>query len=145
MTLLEQAVEFRQAFNQEMLEGMTRYGFVKERLFNMQAGLIAEESNEFLQACADLEGAPNTPANHIEVLKELSDVVFVCYQFAAAYGLDLDAAMERVFESNMSKLDDNGNPIYRDDGKVLKGPNYKKPNLYDLVPLMNLQYDTSSK
>ena len=145
MTLLEQAVEFRQAFNQEMLAGMTRYGFVKERLFNMQAGLIAEESNEFLQACADLEGAPNTPANHVEVLKELSDVVFVCYQFAAAYGLDLDTAMERVFESNMSKLDDNGNPIYRDDGKVLKGPNYQKPNLMDLVPLGNLQYDTSGK
>jgi predicted HAD superfamily Cof-like phosphohydrolase len=145
MTLLEQAVAFRTAFNQEMLEGMTRYGFVKERLFNMQAGLIAEESNEFLQACADLEGAPNTPTNHVEVLKELSDVVFVCYQFAAAYGLDLDAAMERVFESNMSKLDDDGNPIYRDDGKVLKGPNYKKPDLYDLVPLSNLLYDTSSK
>ena len=72
MTLLEQALEFRQAFNQEMLAGMTRYGFVKERLFKMQAGLIAEESNEFLQACADLEGAPNTPSNHIEVLKELS-------------------------------------------------------------------------
>ena len=145
MTLLEQAIEFRQAFNQEMLDGMTRYGFVKERLFNMQAGLIAEESNEFLQAARDLEGAPNTPANHIEVLKELSDVVFVCYQFAAAYGLDLDTAMERVFESNMSKLDDNGNPIYRDDGKVLKGPNYKKPELGDLVPLNNLLHDTSSK
>jgi len=145
MTLLEQAIAFREAFNQEMIDGMTRYGFVKERLFNMQAGLIEEEANEFLQAARDLEGAPNTPANHIEVLKELSDVVFVCYQFAAAYGLDLDAAMDRVFESNMSKLDDNGNPIYRDDGKVLKGPNYKKPDLYDLVPLGNLQYDTSSK
>ena len=145
MTLLEQAVAFRTAFNQEMLEGMTRYGFVKERLFNMQAGLIAEESNEFLQACADLEGAPNTPSNHTEVLKELSDVVFVCYQFAAAYGLDLDEAMERVYQSNMSKLDDNGKPIYRDDGKVLKGPNYKKPELGDLVPIKNLIHDTSSK
>ena len=145
MTLLEQAVAFRIAFNQEILEGMTRYGFVKERLFKMQAGLIAEESNEFLQACADLKGAPNTPSNHTEVLKELSDVVFVCYQFAAAYGLDLDTAMQRVFESNMSKLDDDGNPIYRDDGKVLKGPNYKKPELGDLVPLTNLQYDTSGK
>ena len=145
MTLLEQAIAFREAFNQEMIDGMTRYGFVKERLFNMQAGLIEEEANEFLQAARDLEGAPNTPANHIEVLKELSDVVFVCYQFAAAYGIDLDAAMDRVYESNMSKLDDNGNPIYRDDGKVLKGPNYKKPDLYDLVPLGNLQYDTSSK
>ncbi len=145
MTLLEQAIAFRKAFNQEMIEGMTRYGFVKERLFNMQAGLIEEESNEFLQAARDLEGAPNTPANHIEVLKELSDVVFVCYQFAAAYGLDLDEAMQRVFESNMSKLDDNGNPIYRDDGKVLKGPNYKKPELGDLVPLTNLLHDTSGK
>jgi NTP pyrophosphatase (non-canonical NTP hydrolase) len=145
MTLLEQAIAFREAYNQEMLDGMTRFGFVKERLFNMQAGLIAEEANEFLQACKDLEGAPNTPANHVEVLKELADVVFVCYQFAAAYGLDLDAAMERVFESNMSKLDDNGKPIYREDGKVLKGPNYKKPNLMDLVPLVNLQYDTSGK
>ena len=145
MTLLEQAIAFREAFNQEMIEGMTRYGFVKERLFNMQAGLIEEEANEFLQAARDLEGAPNTPANHVEVLKELSDVVFVCYQFAAAYVLDLDTAMQRVYESNMSKLDDNGNPIYRDDGKVLKGPNYKKPDLMDLVPLNNLQYDTSSK
>ena len=132
MTLLEQAIAFREAFNQEMIEGMTRYGFVKQRLFDMQAGLIEEEANEFLQAARDLEGAPNTPANHVEVLKELSDVVFVCYQFAAAYGLDLDTAMQRVFDSNMSKLDDDGYPIYRDDGKVLKGPNYKPPYLEDL-------------
>ena len=145
MTLLEQAIAFREAFNQEMIDGMTRYGFVKERLFNMQAGLIEEEANEFLQAVRDLEGAPNTPANHVEVLKELSDVVFVCFQFAATYGIDLDAAMQRVYESNMSKLDDDGNPIYRDDGKVLKGPNYKKPDLMDLIPLDNLQYDTSGK
>ena len=145
MTLLEQAITFRESFNQEMLVGMTRYGFVKERLFNMQAGLIEEETNEFLQAARDLEGAPNTAENHIEVLKELSDVVFVCYQFAAAYGLDLDTAMQRVYESNMSKLDDDGNPIYRDDGKVLKGPNYRKPELGDLVPLNNLLHDTSGK
>ena len=72
-------------------------------------------------------------------------MVFVCYQFAAAYGLDLDTAMQRVYESNMSKLDDDGNPIYRDDGKVLKGPNYKKPELGDLVPLSNLLHDTSGK
>jgi len=104
MTLLEQAIAFREAYDQEMLDGMVRYGFVKEKLFDMQAGLIEEESNEFLEACKDLRDAANTPANHFEVLKELSDLVFVCYQFAAAYGLDLDTAMERVFESNMSKL-----------------------------------------
>ena len=145
MTLLEQAVQFRQAFNQEMLAGMTRYGFVKERLFNMQAGLIAEEANEFLQAAKDLEGAPNTPANHVEVLKELADVVFVCYQFAATYGLDLDEAMERIYQSNMSKLDEQGKPIYREDGKVLKGPNYKEPDLTHLYPKSNTHYETNGK
>ena len=145
MTLLEQAIAFRQAYDQEMLEGMTRYGFVKEKLFVMQAGLVEEEANEFLEACKDLRDAASTPANHFEVLKELSDLVFVCYQFAATYGLDLDAAMDRVYESNMSKLGDDGKPIYREDGKVLKGPNYKKPRLDDLVQLGQLPYDTSGK
>ena len=145
MTLLEQAIAFRTAFNQEMLEGMMRYGFIKEKLFDMQARLVAEEANEFLEACANLKQDPHDSENHIEVLKEASDIVFVVYQFCAAYGLDLDAAMQRVFESNMSKLDDNGNPQYRSDGKVLKGPNYTKPDLYDLVQLDKIPYDTSSK
>jgi predicted HAD superfamily Cof-like phosphohydrolase len=145
MTLLEQARAFREAYGQEMLEGMVRYGFVKEKLFRMQAALIAEESAEFLQAARELEEHPNSIAKHTEVLKELSDLVFVAYQFAAAFGLDLDTAMDRVFESNMSKLGDDGKPIYREDGKVLKGPNYKKPTLDDLVPTTNLQYDTSGK
>ena len=145
MTLLEQARAFREAYGQEMLEGMVRYGFVKEKLFRMQAALIAEESAEFLQAARELEEHPNSIAKHTEVLKELSDLVFVAYQFAAAFGLDLDTAMDRVSESNMSKLGDDGKPIYREDGKVLKGPNYKKPTLDDLVPTTNLQYDTSGK
>ena len=145
MTLLEQAIAFREAYDQEMLDGMVRYGFVKEKLFDMQAGLVEEEANEFLEACKDLRDAANTPANHVEVLKELSDLVFVCYQFAAAYGLDLDTAMQRVYESNMSKLGDDGKPIYREDGKVLKGPNYRKPKLDDLIPLGQIHYDTSGK
>ena len=145
MTLLEQAIAFREAYDQEMLDGMVRYGFVKEKLFDMQAGLVEEEANEFLEACKDLRDAANTPAHHFEVLKELSDLVFVCYQFAAAYGLDLDAAMQRVYESNMSKLGDDGKPIYREDGKVLKGPNYRKPKLDDLIPLGQIHYDTSGK
>ena len=145
MTLLDQAVEFRKAFNQEMLQGMVRYGFIKEKLFDMQARLIAEEANEFLEACAELKKDPHKTQHHVEVLKEASDIVFVIYQFCAAYGLDIDTAMQRVFESNMSKLDDDGNPQYRSDGKVLKGPNYKKPELYDLVQLQHIPYDTSSK
>ena len=68
-----------------------------------------------------------------ECLKELADLVYVCYQYAANMGWDLDEALHRVHESNMSKLDEDGKPIYRDDGKVLKGPNYAPPNLDDLV------------
>ena len=68
-----------------------------------------------------------------ECLKELSDLVYVCYQYAANMKWDLDEAMYRVHESNMSKLGEDGKPIYRDDGKVLKGPNYQPPNLADLV------------
>jgi len=68
-----------------------------------------------------------------EALKELADLVYVCYQYAENMGWLLDEALDRVHKSNMSKLDTEGNPIYRDDGKVLKGPNYKPPTLTDLV------------
>jgi predicted HAD superfamily Cof-like phosphohydrolase len=81
-----------------------------------------------------------------DMVKELSDLVFVCYQFAAAYGIDLDKAMTLVFESNLSKLDEQGKPIYRADGKVLKGPNYQPPNLADCLPKPQLNYyDTNGK
>ncbi len=66
-------------------------------------------------------------------LQELADLVYVCYQYAANMSWDLDEALNRVHESNMSKLDEDGKPIYREDGKVLKGPNYKPPDLSDLV------------
>ena len=66
-------------------------------------------------------------------LKELADLVYVCYQYAENMQWNLDEAMHRVHESNMSKLDEYGKPIYREDGKVLKGPNYQPPDLEDLV------------
>ena len=68
-----------------------------------------------------------------EALKELADLVYVCYQYADNMNWFLDEALDRVHKSNMSKLDEDGHHIYRDDGKVLKGPNYKPPNLTDLV------------
>ena len=68
-----------------------------------------------------------------DALKELADLVYVCYQYAENIGWDLDEALDRVHRSNLSKLDDDNKPIYREDGKVLKGPNYKPPNLKDLV------------
>ena len=145
MTLLEQAKAFREAYNQEIKEGFTPDGFIKEQLFDLQADLIKEEAQEFIDACRVLFDTPHDFFNQLEVLKELADTVFVCYQFAAAFGLDLDTAMDRVFESNMSKLGEDGKPIYREDGKVLKGPFYKKPKLDDLITISNRTYDTSGK
>ena len=114
-TLLDQAKEFRDAY------------FVptgpKQRM--TQKSLIDEEWSEFHEAFYFEEKEAQ--------LKELCDLVYVCYQFAANEGWDLDEAMDRVHKSNMSKLDENLRPIYRQDGKVLKGPNYKPPNLTDLL------------
>ena len=145
MTLLEQAIAFRKAFNQEIKEGLAPDGFIKEQLYDMQLRLIEEEVKELDEAATVLKYSPNDLSLQTEVLKELSDVVYVCYQLAAAFGMDLDTAMERVFESNMSKLDDDGKPIYREDGKVLKGPNYKEPLLDDLITVSRRTYDTSGK
>ena len=136
---------FRDAFGQECLPNISNYGFIKKQLWDMQVGLINEESCEFLEAAEELFADPEDAKLRENLVKELSDLVFVCYQFAAAFNIDLDEAMFRVMESNMSKLDDEGKPIYREDGKVLKGPNYKAPDLSTCVPQPNLHYDTHGK
>jgi len=97
----------------------------------LQRRLIVEEFKEFLDAENQL--IMGLTINSADCLKELADLVYVCYQYAANLGWDLDEALDRVHKSNMSKLDDNGNPIYREDGKVLKSKNYQPPNLTDLV------------
>ena len=118
-----QAKEFREAYQ--------IHNSPSREKRNGQKNLIVEEFKEFLEA----EGALFRENNSIraEALKELADLVYVCYQYAANMTWNLDEAMHRVHESNMSKLDEDGKPIYREDGKVLKGPNYKPPNLEDLV------------
>ena len=146
MTLGDQARAFRETFNQEILDNLSRFGFIKKQLWDMQVGLINEESCEFLEAAEEMYADPENPDLREALVKELSDLVFVCYQFAATYGIDLDKAMTLVFESNMSKLDEQGMPIYREDGKVLKGPNYRPPNLADCLPQPQLNfYDTNGK
>tara|TARA_R100001460_G_scaffold39525_6_gene74357 strand:+ start:4454 stop:4828 length:375 start_codon:yes stop_codon:yes gene_type:complete len=120
---LEQAKEFRESFrvtNSKTKDTRT-----------MQKSLIVEEFKEFLEA-EDLLFRDSKPL-HAEALKELADLVYVCYQFAANENWDLDEALSRVHESNMSKLGKDGKPVYREDGKVLKGKNYKPPTLTDLV------------
>jgi len=146
MSLLEQARKFREVFNQECLPNISRYGFIKKQLWDMQSRLIREEAGEFLAAADECFADPENTKAREEVVKELSDLVFVCYQFAAAYNIDLDKAMTLVFESNLSKLDEQGKPIYREDGKVLKGPNYQPPDLADCLPQPQLNYyDTNGK
>ena len=97
----------------------------------MQRTLIVEEFKEFLEAENQL--LTGFVVNATDTLKELADLVYVCYQYAENLGWDLDEALYRVHQSNMSKLGEDGKPIYREDGKVLKGPNYEPPNLSDLV------------
>ena len=118
-----EAQEFREAYqisNSSHLQVRSR-----------QRNLITEEFKEFLEAEATLYLSSSKVRE--DCLKELADLVYVCYQYAANMGWNLDEAMYRVHESNMSKLDEYGKPILREDGKVLKGPNYKPPNLEDLV------------
>ena len=90
----------------------------------MQLCLIVEEFEELIEAVEN-ESDENQ-------LKELADLVYVCFQYAASRGWPLDEALARVYGSNMSKLVD-GKPLRREDGKVLKGPNYKPPYLEDLL------------
>ena len=134
MNLGEHEREFREAFGQECLDNIATQGFVKKKLWDMQLDLIEKEACELFNAAEDVMDSPDDMEKRINLAKELSDLVFVCYQFAAAFNIDLDEAMFRVFDSNMSKLDENGKAIFREDGKVLKGPNYRKPDLSVCVP-----------
>jgi predicted HAD superfamily Cof-like phosphohydrolase len=114
-SLSDQAQEFRSAYGVQ--NGRTNR--------TMQRDLIVEEFKEFLYAAAE-EG-------YEAELKELADLVYVCFQYAENMEWDLEEAMDRVHKSNMSKLGLDGKPIRRSDGKILKGPNYQPPNLKELV------------
>lgn len=106
---------------------------------DMKIGLIQEEYDEFFKALqdelmADKLGDVVTPEQIKEnILKEMVDIVYVIIGYALYRGWDFDTAFNRVAASNMSKLGDDGKPVYREDGKVMKGPNYKPAYLGDLV------------
>ncbi len=120
--LSTQAKEFRKRYN--LKSDATRSTRA------VQKDLIVEEFKEFLEAEGMLFMHGRNHQEH--ALKELADLVYVCYQYAQNMGWFLDEALNRVHESNMSKLGEDGKPIYREDGKVLKGPDYKPPDLSDL-------------
>ena len=115
-SLLDQAEEFRTAYDLQATGKTAR---------PTQKCLIDEEWSEFHEAYHH--------ESTVNQLKELADLVYVCYQYAESQDWDLDEAMRRVHASNMSKLGEDGKPIYRGDGKVLKGPNYAPPELNNLI------------
>ena len=119
----EQAKEFRKLYRIESSDS--------KPVRQYQVDLITEEYQEFIEA----EGMLFRESDRYkeECLKELADLVYVCYQYAANMGWDLDRALELIHQSNLSKLGEDGKPILREDGKILKGPNYKKPNLHSLI------------
>ena len=121
--LSDQAKEFRSKFG--IRNSISRESRARQK------DLIVEEFKEFLEA----DGMLFMHGKNVqeECLKELADLVYVCYQYAENMNWFLDEALNRVHLSNLSKLGEDGKPIYRDDGKVLKGPNYKPPDLSDLV------------
>ena len=124
MDLQRQAEEFRHAYG------------VKDCRENdlMQMRLVWEEFHEFEEAHLNLLTHAKDSSESLEslALKELADMVYVAYQYACNRDWDLNTALDRVHRSNMSKLGDDGKPIRRGDGKVLKGPHYKPPYLEDL-------------
>ena len=124
MDLQDQAQEFRYSYGVINQGNATR---------DNQMMLIKEEFEEFIDAHITMNDAADGQAH---CLKEIADLVYVCFQYAENMEWDLMEAMKRVHESNMSKLGADGKPIRNDKGKVLKGPNYRPPVLYDLVHLI---------
>lgn len=109
-----------------------------DKLILLRMDLIREEVDELEDALIELEmGVYHHSHDQHELLahlfKELADLQYVLSGFASTFGIPLEDVFDRVHASNMSKLGEDGKPLYREDGKILKGPNYKEPDLSDIV------------
>ena len=114
--------EFMQKFKQEV---KSKPSFPDDNIIKLRINLIKEELLE-------LEEALNEK-NIEETADALTDILYVTYGAGHAFGIDLDKCFDEVQKSNMSKLDKFGNPIYNDQGKVMKGPSYFKPNFKKIL------------
>ena len=122
MTNFESVRKFMETFGQEIKENAE---FPKEKITSLRYDLIKEELDELKEAMEN---------NDIkEVADALTDILYVTYGAGHAFGINLDKCFEEVQSSNMSKLGSDGKPIYNDKGKVMKGPNYFKPDLTKFV------------
>ena len=107
-----------ETFGQEV---KTKSSLSSEKINSLRLSLIQEELDELNKAIQDKD--------IVEVADALTDILYVTYGAGHAFGIDLDKCFNEVQNSNMSKLSEDGKPIYNEDGKVMKGPNYFKPNL----------------
>ena len=122
MTNFEKVKNFMQTFGQEVKNKPT---FSSEKINNLRYNLIKEELEELKEAI--------NKKDLIEVADALTDILYVTYGAGHAFGINLDDCFEEVQQSNMSKLDNEGKPIYNDAGKVMKGPKYFKPDLNKFI------------
>ena len=118
MTNFQKVKKFMETFGQEV---KSRPSFSSEKINELRFNLIKEELDEFKQALENND--------LLEVADALTDILYVTYGAGHAFGINLDECFDEVQKSNMSKLDNNGKPIYNELGKVMKGPAYFKPNL----------------
>ena len=122
MSNFEKVKTFMKTFNQEVKE---KADFPSDKVVKLRYDLIQEELLEFKDAISKKDIK--------EVADALTDILYVTYGAGHAFGINLDKCFEEVQNSNMSKLGEDGKPIYNDKGKVMKGPNYFKPNLNKFV------------
>ena len=118
MTNFEKVGLFMKTFGQQV---KTSSNLSSEKINSLRISLIEEELDELKKAIED--------NNILEVADALTDILYVTYGAGHAFGIDLDQCFDEVQQSNMSKLDSNGKPIFNESGKVMKGPKYFKPDL----------------
>ena len=124
MTNFEKVGIFMKTFGQEV---KGKASFSSENVNKLRYDLIKEELGELKEAIDNKD--------LLEVADALTDILYVTYGAGHAFGINLDSCFEEVQNSNMSKLDKDGKPIYNEYGKVMKGPNYFKPNLSKIIML----------
>ena len=122
MTNFQKVKKFMVTFGQEV---KSKPSFSSEKINELRYNLIKEELYEFKQALDNND--------LLEAADALTDILYVTYGAGHAFGIDLDSCFQEVQNSNMSKLGNNGKPIFNDQGKVMKGPNYFKPDLSKFI------------
>ena len=122
MTNFESVKKFMQTFGQEV---RTNASFPNDKIIDLRIDLIREELSELKEAVEKKDIK--------EVADALTDILYVTYGAGHAFGINLDECFKEVQRSNMSKLDENGKPIFNTQGKVMKGPNYFKPDLKKII------------